>query len=303
MSIEGTKREVTDLPDFIKKVGLFEAKVVAVNPTLEEYKTILGIDLKDHVKAAEYLGKSNDGNDSVRVDIWLENLKKAEGAEHGQRLRVTFFLEDKIRENKDGSKRQYINSVGTCCWAEDTNSLPVWFTGEATAPREYRSAYTGEEELYGLLRAWFGKLDLSKGNAELILPWSKLIKGNVKDIREQIDGEWSAPFVALAAVNTKVKEGETKEYQTVYNKAFLPAFCLRNFRLIDYSLPEVIDKLKSKDKKKMSTNEKIILKFVLNVTGEYGCKDFYVLKEMKDYDPKENLVASDKPISSDGSDY
>ena len=35
-SIGGKKREITGNSDFGKKVGLFEANVIAINPTIEE---------------------------------------------------------------------------------------------------------------------------------------------------------------------------------------------------------------------------------------------------------------------------
>ena len=293
MAIGGEKRIQTELTDFVKKVGLMEVTIIAVNPSMEEYKTILGIELKEDSKATEYLGTSQDGNKFVRIDVWLEEVKNK------THFRVTFFLEDKERENKDASKKQYINTVGVCSWTDDVNKLPDWFKGSADAPRGYRVAYTGEEELYGLLRTWLSNLDYRNAETTLELEWKKLINGNVKGIREQINGEWCAPFIALATINTKIKDGEPKEYQAIYNKAFLPAYCLRNFRLIDYSSPEVLEKLKVKKNKDLKPHER----FVLQVTGEYGSKDYFILKEMKDYDPTDNFVASDKPISEDGDDY
>jgi hypothetical protein len=41
----------------------------------------------------------------------------------------------------------------------------------------------------------------------------------------------------------------------------------------------------------------------VNVIGEYGCKDYYTFKEIQDYNPDDNLVASDAYISDDGDDY
>ena len=44
-------------------------------------------------------------------------------------------------------------------------------------------------------------------------------------------------------------------------------------------------------------------KFVVNVTGEYGCKDHFTFKDLQDYNAEDNLVASDAFISDDGDDY
>jgi hypothetical protein len=37
--------------------------------------------------------------------------------------------------------------------------------------------------------------------------------------------------------------------------------------------------------------------------GEYGCKDFFTFKELKEYSSEDNLVASDKVIAEDDSDF
>jgi len=287
-TIGGKKREQTSLPEFQKKVGLFEAKVIAINPSIEEYKDVLNIELKEDSKAVEYLGTSGDGNTTLRVDIWLEEVKK------NDRFKVTFFLENKERENKDGTKKQYINSIGSCAWADDPNNLPEWFT-----KREHRVAFAGEEDLYNFLRTWLGDLDYRDAETTLSLDWKKLMKGNVKDLKDQVNGEWCTNIVALATIKTVVKDEETKEYQGVYNKAFLPAYSIKQFRLIDFSKPSVLSTLRDKKSKDLKPHER----FVLNVTGEYGCRDFYILKDLKDYNSEDNLVASDAVISDDGSDF
>ena len=59
-NIGGEKRQspVFEEKDFPKKIGLFEARVIAVNPTAEEYSDVLGRQLKEDSKATEYLGTS-----------------------------------------------------------------------------------------------------------------------------------------------------------------------------------------------------------------------------------------------------
>lgn len=299
-TIGGQRREHTNLPDFVKRIGIFEAKVIAINPAADEYKAVVGYDLKDDSKECEYLSTNEAGNTVLRINVWLEDVKTSE-REHPDRYKVTFFLENKERENKDMTKKQYINSIGSCTWADDVNNLQEWFVA-----RPYRVAYNGEEDLYNFVRTWLSELDYKNAETVLQIEWKKLMKGNVKDLKDQIDGEFCTdkdgnviPFGALAAINTKEKDGEIKEYQSVYNKAFLPKYAMKNFRLIDYSNPKIIEGIKAKKPKDQKAHEK----FVLNVTGEYGCKDFYILKDIKDYDPNDNLVASDKVMTEDGDDY
>ena len=286
--IGGQKRENTgNGGDFKKFVGLFEAKVIAVNPTAEQFKDVLGMEIKEDSKATEYLSE-RDGNTVLRVDFWLEEVKNQD------KFKVSFFLEDKVRENKDGTKQQYINEIGMCSWADDPNNLPDWFSN-----RDYRQAYVGEEDLYNFLRTWLCELDYRHADTTLTLEWKKLMKGNVRDLKDQVGGEWCGNVVASAIVITKDKDGEIKEYQGIYNRAFMPAYSLKNFRLVDYSDRKIVAGLQAKKSKDLKPHER----FVLNRSGEYGCKDYYTFTDLREYNPDDNLVASDKVISDDGSDY
>lgn len=287
-TIGGKKRELTSLPEIKKCVGLFEARVLAINPTLEEFKDLLNIDLKEDSKLADYLGTNNEGKTKLRIDVWLQDVKSKD------KFKVAFFLEDKEKENKVGTKLQYINATGSCSWATDPNNLPDWFTS-----RDYRVAFQGEEELYNFLRTWLGKLDYRDAETILQIDWKKLMKGNVKDIKDQVGGELCTTFVALATIKTVIKEDGAKEYQDIYNKGFLPAYSLKNFRLVNYFDDKILKSLREKKSRDLKPHER----FVVNVTGEYGCKEFFTLKDLKEYNANENLVASDKPISADGDEY
>ena len=289
-NIGGEKRQSPQFEEkeFAKKIGLFEARVIAVNPTSEEYADVLGRQLKEDSKATEYLGTSKDGNARLRIDFWLEEVKSRD------KYKLTFFIENKEKENKDGTKKQYINNVGRCTWADSPNNLPTWFK-----ERENRVAFVGEEDLYNFLRSWLSNIDFSSKKSTLQLEFNKLIKGNVKELKEQINGEWATNIVALATVSSKETEDGTKEYQAIYSKAFLPPYSIKAFRLIDYNKAEAISALRQKSQKELKPHER----FVLNVVGEYGCKDFFTFKELKEYNSEDNLVSSDKVIAEDDSDF
>ncbi len=287
--IQGKQREQKD--DFSKKVGLFLGNVIDVNPSTEDLKEKYGIELKEGSKAAEYLGESKDNNKTVRINFWLEEAKTK------QKFNVTFFLENKIKENKDATKKQYINDLGSTSWADDPNHLPDWF--KKRGEDSYRVAFVGEEELYNFMRTWLGKLDYKDAGTSLQLDFKQLLKGNVKDIKAQINGEFSSNVVCLATIKTVEKDGENKEYQGVYNRAFLPEFSLKQFRLVDYSKQEVQEGLKKKKSSDLKPHER----FVIQVTGEYGVKDFYSLKDLMEYDSSMNLVSTDKVIAEDDASY
>lgn len=289
-NIGGEKRQAPQFEEkeFTKKIGLFEARVIAVNPTLEEYADVLGRQLKEDSKATEYLGTSKDGNARLRLDFWLEEVKTQE------KFKLSFFIENKEKENKDQTKKQYINNIGRCTWADSPNNLPVWFK-----ERENRVSFVGEEDLYNFLRSWLSNIDFSSKKSTLQLEFNKLIKGNVKELKEQINGEWATNIVALATISSKETPDGVKEYQAIYNKAFLPPYSIKAFRLIDYNKAEAISALRQKSQKELKPHER----FVLNVVGEYGCKDFFTFKELKEYNSEDNLVSSDKVIAEDDSDF
>jgi hypothetical protein len=224
----------------------------------------------------------------LRIDFWLADVKTEE------KYKLTFFIENKEKENRDGTKKQYINNVGRCTWADSPNNLPTWFK-----ERENRVAFVGEEDLYNFLRSWLSNIDFSSKKSTLQVEFNKLIKGNVKELKEQINGEWANNIVALATISTQEKEDGVKEFQNVYNKAFLPPYSIKAFRLVDYNRADSVSALRQKSSKDLKPHER----FVLNVIGEYGCKDYYTFKELKEYSSEDNLVASDKVMEDDDSDF
>ena len=285
MAISGSKREIPQGGDFPKKVGIFEAKVIAINPNEREYKDILGIELKEDSNATNYY---DDVKKKLRVNVWLQDVNS------DFRTIATFWLEHGEKENKDATKKQYINSIGVCSWASSPDLLPVWFL-----KRDYRIAHIGEEEFLGFVRIWLGGLDFSDLSTEIMLDWKKVMSGDLKDLKEQIDGEFTQTVGALATVKTVDKEDGPKSYQNIFIKSFFPGYSIKSMRVVDYNNPDVVRGLTFRKSAELKMHER----FVVNVTGEYGCKDYYTFKELHDYDPDSNLVESDKVIASDSADF
>lgn len=277
--------------EFGKKVGLFTGDVIAINPSAAQYVSVLGYDPKEGAEDQVYTGESKDHNPFVRLDFWIRETKTEKPFQN----KAVFFIEDRVRTNKDDSKTQYINNIGICSWAASEDDLPSWFT-----ERPYREAKSGEEELYGFLRTWLGKIDyFSKEEpAELELNWKQLMKGDVSELTNLIGEEFTTPFISLAIVITKEVEGEVKEYQGIYNKAFAPEYSMKQFRLLNYNDDMVQASIEAKTFKDRKTHER----FVANIVGEYGCKDFYLLSELSDYDASMNVVSSEGTIEHDNDD-
>lgn len=267
MAIQGKEKEVKN---FSKHVGMFNAHVVALNPTKEELGKVLGTELE---KDLEYTSENADtGAKKVSISFWLREAKT------NQHFNVRFNLEDTVVESKTG-KTQFINSIGTTSYANDKSSLPDWFTEKN---REVRVAKRGEELLYKFLRNWLSNLNYEDESTELTVDWKKLISGKTNELRDAITKYEDQQICALATVRT-AEDG--KEYQGVYSYEFLPGFAL------DYFTGKKTKMYKSVDK------------FIEKVTdAEYGCKDYYVLKPLSEYDPTKNVVgSSDNPVISKAS--
>lgn len=260
MALKGKEKEVRS---FSKYVGLFNASVVAVNPTKDELGKLLDATIE---KDPEYTG-SNDENGAKRltVSFWLKE------EQNGNMFNVRFNLEDTVVVSKSGLN-QYINSIGTTSYAKSPDAVP-----DFVKARPVRQAKKGEELLYKFLRNWLSNLNYEDESTELSMDWKKLISGKTTEIRDAIDSFKSQTICALATVRT-AEDG--KEYQAVYSYEFLPNYALDCFN------------------GRKNKNYKAVDKFIEKVTDvEYGCKDFYELVALKEYDPTKNVVnTSNSPV-------
>jgi hypothetical protein len=301
--ISGNKREFSENA---KKIGVFVGKVVAINPDREELIELLkvGEDKQKDFKDPEYLGEDEkSGKTTLRITFWLEDLK-SKGL-----FNVSFFLRDEDRSNKDGSKFQFIDDAGNAAWGVDEKSLPEWVTKSG---RIIRKAKVGEEELYGFLRSWLSSLDLRSAENTLEISWEKLMKGNVRELRDQINGEFHTDndnneigILAVATINQVDKKdpesGETvsKDYQQVNNRFFLPGNQIKFFRATKYT-EDKVDSLRAKKSKDLKFHEKFVVKAT---DPEYGIKEIYCLDELKDYNPDEHFAARSEAINQEDSSY
>lgn len=282
MAIKGNVREPST-GNYAKQVGIFEAKVIGFNPDKEELENILETEIQ---KDPEYLGEDQEGNAKTTISVWLEDVIS------GNKFNARFTIVDKERTNKAGDKFQFINSVGLTTWADEKSNTGDWFTKfldkdkKSKGDKQVRKALNGEEQLYSFLRAWL-KLDYFDPSCELILDNKKLFRGNMKELNDMVKSDFAGTVVCLAIVRTvKNDKGETNDYQGIYNKAFLPGSFMKEIRL---------------GAKKKSKSLKY---FIENIEDrEYGCSDHYSLETLHEYDPSQNLVATDKVIEEDDASY
>lgn len=262
MALKGKEKEVKN---YTKYVGMFNGNIVTVNPTKDEMEKILGINSD---KEPEYMSENQEnGAKRVTLSFWLKEVSL------NTFFNVRFNLEDTVKVAKSGNK-QFINSIGTTSYADDIDNVPDFIKEN---DREIRLAKNGEESLYKFLRAWLSQLNYGDPNTELKLDWKTLMKGNMKELREAINNFSTQAVCAMATVRT-AEDG--KEYQSVYPYEFLPEYAYNCFTGVKGKRYKSVDK------------------FIEKVSDiDYGCKDYYELVPIKEYDPTKNVVNStNKPI-------
>lgn len=289
--IQGGK--IRENKEFGKIVGVFEADVLSINPTKEDLELIYGPQEKEPEYTKEKEVKLNEEGDtaivaSARMDVYLKDKKTK------QLVKAVFYLEDRDKTNKDGTKTQYINSAGITSWVEDESELKEWFIA-----RDYRKAKVGEDEIYGFAKAWL-KYDFKDlGTAFNLADFGKMIQGDFSGFSSEINGDAAQTVLGLATIRTVEKDGVMNEYQGIYNRKFLPGYNMKFFRTKKFS-PEIIEEIRQQDKPKPYE------RFIMDITDEeYGVKDYFVLEEARPYVEGENTILStDSPlVEDDDSNY
>lgn len=253
MALKGKEKEQKNYSKF---TGMFTAFVVAVNPTKDELGKLLNTTVEKEIEYTD--SNSENGAKKLTLSFWLKE------EQNGNLFNVRFGLEDTVVESKTG-KKQFINSIGSTSYAEDESKVPDFIKGNG---RDIRPAKKGEELLYKFLRNWLSNLNYEDESTELSLNWKNLISGKTNELRDAIANFSTQTICALATIRTA---DDGKEYQAVYSYEFLPNYAIDCFN----------------GKK----NYKSVDKFIEKVTDpEYGCKDFYELKPIAEYDPAKNVV-------------
>jgi hypothetical protein len=204
---------------FTLMTGANTASVVAINPTVEQLKVIY--DRDDVKEPSSYVGKDNNGNPNVRIDLHI----KPTGIDTVQKFSI--FLSDAETVTKDGLKKQYTNAHGQYSY------FPVPPSGQPVAVPEnqakffniegLRTAFQGEEKLVTFIQAW-ANLKTGKDGDNATFDFTKLFAGDFTQLNEVLtacnQGEPNTVGLMFGVRLVPQDDGSTKRYQDVYTKAF-----------------------------------------------------------------------------------
>lgn len=225
----GKGQESKEGSNFPKYVGVGSFKVIEVNPTKEKLEAIYNTTFD---KDVEYISKSPEGIDQVRIDFIVQSdIEKNNNID--LKTKITFFLKKAPKYNKDKTKVQVINLYGETTWIDielvKKGEIPEnqsWFE------KPYRPCLEGEDELTQFLKvflnipvkSWRDKNGVvktieNKSDAEARLEnIEKYFKGEFKELKDIIKFQPDNKFKMALGVKTT---DDNKEYQTVYTKMFV----------------------------------------------------------------------------------
>jgi hypothetical protein len=218
------QKEVGEVKRF---TGLCPFRIMAVNPTKEELETLTGISFQNDIV---YSG-DKDGVATMRLDFWMNNPEATyvdeKGVEQNINLwrKFSIFIENNKSTSKNGNKR-IVNDLLQATWASDVQAVAdnenmSWFSQNHNS----REAYVGEVELLEFFKKLLG---LSSGSTfkgilpdevKLSTPWSKLINGDVKELRGYINEANAVGNGLTFLLGVKITD-DGKMYDDVYNKYY-----------------------------------------------------------------------------------
>lgn len=208
MAIAGNNSSVETQKVFNLYTGVGKAKVLAVNPNLEELNK-LGFNFTNE---PEYLTTDENGVQKLKLQFFIQNPDKED-----LKTNITLFLENKDRVNKNGDKYEIINNLGQSTWSESVDAAisrtnakgEKWFSEKGA-----RIAKAGEVGLINFLVNW---VNVKPGDEVSLDTINDIIsKGNVKELKDILSIYKDNVFKALY----KVRDAGDKQYQTVDSGVF-----------------------------------------------------------------------------------
>lgn len=215
-------------------IGVAPVFVLGVNPNKKELEAIYNTSLDND---PEYINEvESDGHQvkNVRVDfITKSDPDKCNGIEFTSK--VSLFLREEYRYNKDKTKVQVIDKYGRTAWVTieqaKAHEIPVYKNGPANLDKDYRPCYVGEEDLTNFLKAYLNIPNVMKyvnstwvmvdkpEDCEARLEHIKdYFKGDFKELKDAIALQPGNKVKVLFGVKTNT---ENKQYQAVYTPMFL----------------------------------------------------------------------------------
>ena len=227
------KGRSTDVTEIKRYIGVAPVFINAVNPSKKELESLYNTTVDNEPK---YLGEVEVNEKkipNVRIDFIVTTDEKTVNV--GLRSRVSFFIRNEYRYNRDKTKVQVIDKYGRTAWVTieqaKNHEIPIYSNGPANLDKDYRPIYYGEEQLTEFIKAYLGIPPVMKyvndtwviteHPEECEVRLDKIadyFKNDFSELKEIITYQPNNKVRVLFGVRTT---DDNKMYQTVFTDMFL----------------------------------------------------------------------------------
>lgn len=227
---------------FKRYIGIAPVYVIGVCPNTKVLEKIYGRSIE---KEVTYTGETEVNGETVktaRVDFIIKTDVEDCGVDIISK--VSFFLRNQYRLNRDNTKVQVIDKYGRTAWVTveqaKKHEIPVYGNGKlANIDKDYRPCFVGEEELTNFIKTYLNIPNVMKyiNNEWVISDHPEDSEARLENIIKFFKGDFSEIETAIALQpKNKVKilfgvrtTDDNKQYQDVFTPMVV------SNRVTDYS--------------------------------------------------------------------
>lgn len=195
--------------------GVNTFEVVALAPTVQEMKEVLGFD--EPKAPAPCVDTDDKGNTRVRIDFWLKQPE----TENMFPEKKSFFITKVKRTSETTGTTQHVNEVGQFGWWKEGGQIPStiskFYNGEVTN----RPAFSGEDELVMFLQMYFN-FRTGKDGDEFKLNWTAIFNGDFSELKGYVAQAQKKENRVGILMGVRKVDGDNgpRYYQSVYRKQY-----------------------------------------------------------------------------------
>jgi len=214
-------------------VGVGAVKILAVNPTKDEWNNIMGSNME---KEIEYTGVTEDGVKTARVTLLVQPDASRTVGNIDAIIPITFWFRLAPIKGQTSGKYRVIDKYARTAWVTEeelkTHAIPQYSNGPADIDKDYRPLVRGEEEFTNFMRAHLmissPRIFNDTTKAWETNPHMDECEGRLDDIKKIFNGDFSEIKKILgyqkdnySKVLFGVRTVDGKERQVFYPGLFL----------------------------------------------------------------------------------
>lgn len=228
----GKSQVVEESTKISRYTGVASVKVLAINPKKDELEKIYGVSIENDPTYVSEVDINGTKYLNAKIDFIVKTTDSKCNNGIDLTTKVTFFLRNQYRFNRDATKVQVIDKYGRTCWVTkeqcQKHEVPMYSNGPANIDKDYRPCYVGEEELTNFIKNYLGIPNVMK---YVNNTW--VMVDNPQDCEcrlEKIENYFKGDFSEIKTVHTLLPDGkvkvllgvrttdDNKQYQSVYTQ-------------------------------------------------------------------------------------